>query len=903
MSELNFKYPLDLTGVDSVNRVLGEGHSIGEGFNRLIVPIEGAFYTDGLIVRDTVNGGELVPKDQYLPILFYQEPSERSGKEVCCAIAIVDRSVSTEVEVEYQAVGDVYSNITSLILDKVTDINLDDYNLIWGDLLGNLDVFPGDGDLRELGAIYGFEFVAKALNDLRDAIFFGDIDDHDRLKQVIENKYQLAYNKAVNINDEAEAHYARTDDPHDVTKHQIELGKVDNHPTASVEDDVQGTNNQKYSTPAGIRDSIRINAIEPLNSHINNTDDPHDVTQTQIGLSRLHNWSTPDKATAELGESTEHYMTPLSLSQAIAAQLGDAIEEHVANKSNPHQVTKAQVGLSRLGNYPPASEAEAVEGVRYDRLITVKNAGDAINASAKPLLEEHVNDFNNPHEVTAAQVGLGNVDDVSFAQMQNRYIEKGKASTVTVVGPTQALQGETVEWVITNYDIFTNYDISGDFGDLTVNGDTISKTIDSSTPTGDRTLSIRVGNNTRELPIKIIGRGVNKPSITSPNDDARGISLNTTMTSSSFTTTPSGIDSHESSQWQLSKVVDFSSIAVNETVGGSERTAWSTPTLDRNSVYYARVRYKGAGSGWSPWSDVIMFKTADITTTSFSTSRTTDKATNWNSSYTTQWQSSRATSRTTSRQTVVGNVYTTQYQTNFTTSWTGSRNTSVPQSKQTSRTVSRTTSWTTTYSVSRSTTKTTSRSTSVATTRITSVTTSRTTSKTTSKTTNYTTSYMYDDGRSPSSCLQGYYDGPYYRCMEPGVPKRTYYTTQKSTSYTTSWTTSWSTNRSTSISVNKTTSWSYSANTSVQTTETLSRNTSWTTTYTTNWSVDRSTDVNYSRSTSRTTEQILDNSDVRTTSWTTNYTSSWTNSRTTESATNRTTAKTTTFQTSRPTEV
>lgn len=903
MSELNFKYPLDLTGVDSVNRVLGEGHSIGEGFNRLVVPIEGAFYTDGLIVRDTVNGGVLVPKEQYLPILFYQEPSERSGKEVCCAIAIVDRSVSSEVEVEYQAVGDVYSNIAGLILDEVSKINLDDYNLIWGDLLGNINVFPGDKDLRELGAIFGFEFVAKALNDLRDAIFFGDIDDHDRLKQVIQTKYELAYAKAVRINDEAEDHYARQDDPHNVTKAQVGLGKVDDHSTASIEDDVDGTSHTHYSTPGGIRESIKINAIEPLNTHIGDDADPHNVTKTQIGLNRLNDWGKASKTIAETGESTEHYMTPLSLSQAIAAQLGDALAQHIADKSNPHNVTKSQVGLSRLSNYRPATKQESIDGVRYDRMVTPKNAGDAINERAKPLLESHVNDFNNPHEVSKAQVGLGKVDDVSFAEMQNRYIEKGKASTVTVVGPTQLLQGETGEWKITNYDIFTNYEVSGDFGDLTINGDTITKLVDSSTPTGDRKLSITVGNNTRELPVKIIGRDVNKPSITSPTEGIRGVSLNTTITSSTFSTTPSGVDSHESSQWQLSKTSDFSSLAVEQTLGGSSRTSWNPPTLDRNSVYYVRVRYKGAGAGWSPWSDGVMFKTADIATTSFTTSRTTSKNTDWNSSYTTNWQDSRATSRVTSRQTVVGQVYTTHFQTNYNTSWTGSRSTDVPQSRQTSVTTSRSTSWTTTYTVSRTTTKTTSRSTSVATTKTTSVATSRTTSRSTSNTTDHITSYMYNDGMGPGSCLLGYKSNGRYICLEPGTPRWTRYVTQKTTNYTTSWTTSWSTNKTTSTSVSKTTSWSYSASTSVQTTETLSRNTSWTTTFTTNWSVSKTTDVDYSRATSRTTEEILDTSDVRTTSWTTNYTSVWNRSRTTEVATSRSTDKTTSFTTSRPTEV
>ena len=57
---------------------------------------------------------------------------------------------------------------------------------------------------------------------------------------------------------------------------------------------------------------------------------------------------------------------------------------HIANKSNPHEVTKTQVGLSNVDNVKQAPYT-------------------------------HVSDKANPHGVTKAQVGLGNVDNTSDA--------------------------------------------------------------------------------------------------------------------------------------------------------------------------------------------------------------------------------------------------------------------------------------------------------------------------------------------------------------------------------------------------------------------------------------------------------------------------------------------------------
>ena len=85
----------------------------------------------------------------------------------------------------------------------------------------------------------------------------------------------------------------------------------------------------------------------------------------------------------------------------------DALAAHKADTSNPHSVTKTQVGLSNVDNTSdtnkPVSTAQAAA------IADAKSAG----TTAQTSIANHIADKANPHSVTKAQVGLGNVDNTS----------------------------------------------------------------------------------------------------------------------------------------------------------------------------------------------------------------------------------------------------------------------------------------------------------------------------------------------------------------------------------------------------------------------------------------------------------------------------------------------------------
>jgi len=157
-----------------------------------------------------------------------------------------------------------------------------------------------------------------------------------------------------------------------------------------------------HETPAGAQAKANAAAggvATSLSEHVSDKKDPHDVGSlikagTGIAVSK-HPTSKEVTITAQGGaapgaHASTHAMggadpiTPEMIGAATTSQLNN----HVNNTSNPHGVTKSQVGLGNVDNVKQATKTE---------------------------FDAHVNATNNPHGVTKAQVGLGNVPNNAMA--------------------------------------------------------------------------------------------------------------------------------------------------------------------------------------------------------------------------------------------------------------------------------------------------------------------------------------------------------------------------------------------------------------------------------------------------------------------------------------------------------
>lgn len=88
----------------------------------------------------------------------------------------------------------------------------------------------------------------------------------------------------------------------------------------------------------------------------------------------------------------------------------ESLDAHIGNKSNPHNVTKAQVGLGNVQNLAPANMP--VSTAQAAAIADAKAAG----TKAQTDLNTHANRRDNPHNVTRAQLGLATTDQVVFAK-------------------------------------------------------------------------------------------------------------------------------------------------------------------------------------------------------------------------------------------------------------------------------------------------------------------------------------------------------------------------------------------------------------------------------------------------------------------------------------------------------
>ena len=99
-----------------------------------------------------------------------------------------------------------------------------------------------------------------------------------------------------------------------------------------------------------------------------------------------------------------------SARQAADTTITNNLNAHINNKSNPHGVTKAQVGLDKVQNLAPADMP--VSTAQATAIADAKAAG----TKAQTDLSTHANRKDNPHNVTRAQLGLATTDQVVFAK-------------------------------------------------------------------------------------------------------------------------------------------------------------------------------------------------------------------------------------------------------------------------------------------------------------------------------------------------------------------------------------------------------------------------------------------------------------------------------------------------------
>lgn len=241
-----------------------------------------------------------------------------------------------------------------------------------------------------------------------------DLDDMVGATELVESIDRVTEQLLANVAGAPQQHISNTDNPHNVTKSQVGLGNVDNFSTAGLSDLEDNGADNKFITPFLVR--VMINSLTggSVDEHLLDRNNPHQVTKLQVGLGSVENYGVATNAEMESALPNNKYMTPANLAYYFASGAGVPLQTHISRTDNPHGVTKIQVGLGNVQNYQPASLANYAGVGSSEHYVTPNSVVAYFNQQQSDVVN-HILDETNPHNVTKSQVGLSDVQNYGVA--------------------------------------------------------------------------------------------------------------------------------------------------------------------------------------------------------------------------------------------------------------------------------------------------------------------------------------------------------------------------------------------------------------------------------------------------------------------------------------------------------
>lgn len=158
---------------------------------------------------------------------------------------------------------------------------------------------------------------------------------------------------------------------------------------------------KQYAGKAVLSASELSSSVTALNSHIESKSNPHGVTKAQLGLGSVDNTSDKNKPVSDAVKAELDKKANHAAVQTAINVLSETMNAHNDSKNNPHSVTKAQIGLSNVDN-----TADKDKPVSDAVKTELSKKADAEN------LNSHTENTSNPHGVTAEQVGAYGCQEV-----------------------------------------------------------------------------------------------------------------------------------------------------------------------------------------------------------------------------------------------------------------------------------------------------------------------------------------------------------------------------------------------------------------------------------------------------------------------------------------------------------
>ena len=123
------------------------------------------------------------------------------------------------------------------------------------------------------------------------------------------------------------------------------------------------------------------------------------LESTNINLTLLGEaWAKGRKGI--ISDNRIYYQNAVLLAQAALDSYRAQVNAHLVDTQNPHQTDKVKIQLGNIQNWPLATVAQSTDRALNSVYQPIGGIFNQLEAYAQPVLNGHINDKGNPHNVT-----------------------------------------------------------------------------------------------------------------------------------------------------------------------------------------------------------------------------------------------------------------------------------------------------------------------------------------------------------------------------------------------------------------------------------------------------------------------------------------------------------------------
>lgn len=430
---------LDTSGNSIDNRIVNEPHTLKSYRFRALAPLQGAFFSSSLIITDAVTTRILTLGIDYQFLVPYQSLSQLYAKDVVGAAIVINPDVSSEITIDYQAVGSDYVHNIPALVDLLSTNNLSAVSTSMLDIQNRPINFVPSPHIHDLGDGIGFEYLVFALETLGRVISNADNQVLAAMFERIDFKLQDIVKKAMYRQDN-ELITLLNSFKTNFTKESLGLGKTPNYPMASESEGAWAAQ-ENFNLGADINNRLitlrsLISFREELLSKV--------VSSEKTAIGKNYGiYMLPTMAGLESMSNGARYLIDSMDAISIAGVIFDRqiypdlsdptsrwalvkVTNNLADRGGIFQMFNMTTGqiysgiLTRTGGQPQ---------LIWRRQLVESDVNDVLKT-----LTSHINNKDNPHKLTSAGVGLANVENLPVADRLTILGRQPKREYVTYDG-------------------------------------------------------------------------------------------------------------------------------------------------------------------------------------------------------------------------------------------------------------------------------------------------------------------------------------------------------------------------------------------------------------------------------------------------------------------------------------